>query len=373
MAFHQTREGHRGERSGSWDSGRTSSGGCDRRAHVRSRPHRSEGPSRFPPWPGFTTGGQVPRPAHPPPPSCEHTNTTRRAVLRSTGPEKASVGKMGLSAQQGAQDGGVPLAMEANKKSKDISKAPRHGGVIDCATLYLCRQGSRWAVVLESPRIRGAFRLRHSGRDAYDARFELLSQARLACPTAAVISTDGAVEGADYEWRLSSVASRRMPATSDWRCTNSSPPNPRRTEGASHSAAASVTATGAAAPRSRVGPVRSEFVLTARQARSTGNPGTILQHVTVCSSPRLECVGSSQRVVDHVRQFTIYMDRGTGVGKTSTVAPGRTTMRTRCGRRAQICCKNNGTTGPKSRVRTRRPEHRSGASACWDRARRHGE
>ena len=92
--------------------------------------------------------------------------------------------------------------MEANKKSNDISRAPRHGGVIDCATLYLCRQGARWVVVLESPRIRGAVRLRHTGGDAYDARFELLSQARLACPEAAIISTDGAVEGADYEWRL---------------------------------------------------------------------------------------------------------------------------------------------------------------------------
>ena len=84
---------------------------------------------------------------------------------------------------------------------------PRHGapgqrGVIDAATLYLCRQGPRWVVVIESPRVTGAVRLRHAGRDPYDARFELLNAARRACPDASIMSTDGAVESADYEWRL---------------------------------------------------------------------------------------------------------------------------------------------------------------------------
>jgi len=79
---------------------------------------------------------------------------------------------------------------------------PGHGGVVDCATLYLCRQGERWVVVIESPGITGALRLRHTGRDPYDARFELLCSARRACPDAAIVSTDGALEEADYEWRL---------------------------------------------------------------------------------------------------------------------------------------------------------------------------
>jgi hypothetical protein len=74
--------------------------------------------------------------------------------------------------------------------------------VTDSATLYLCRQGARWVVVLESPRVRSAVRLRHGGRDSFDARFELLSKARKACPDASILSADGALEGADYEWRL---------------------------------------------------------------------------------------------------------------------------------------------------------------------------
>ena len=82
------------------------------------------------------------------------------------------------------------------------SNVPGHGGVVDCATLYLCRQGERWVVVIESPGITGALRLRHTGRDPYDARFELLCSARRACPDAAIVSTDGALEEADYEWRL---------------------------------------------------------------------------------------------------------------------------------------------------------------------------
>jgi hypothetical protein len=68
--------------------------------------------------------------------------------------------------------------------------------------LYLCRRGPTWVVVIESPRVTDALRLRHSGRDPYDARYELLCLARRACPDAAILSTDGALESADYEWRL---------------------------------------------------------------------------------------------------------------------------------------------------------------------------
>ncbi len=88
--------------------------------------------------------------------------------------------------------------METNNRSN----IPGHGGTVDCATLYLCRQGERWVVVIESPHVKGALRLHHTGRDPYDARFELLCTARRACPDAAIVSTDGALEGADFEWRL---------------------------------------------------------------------------------------------------------------------------------------------------------------------------
>ena len=82
------------------------------------------------------------------------------------------------------------------------SNTPQHRGVIDFATLYLCRQGPRWVVVIESPRVKGAVPLYHAGDDAYDARFELLTSARRACPDAAIMSTDGALTSADYEWRV---------------------------------------------------------------------------------------------------------------------------------------------------------------------------
>ena len=88
--------------------------------------------------------------------------------------------------------------MEPNSTSSTAD----NGEVFDQATLYLCKQGAKWVVVIESPRVRGAFRLRYDGRDAYDARFELLSTARRACPSASITSTDGAVEAEDYEWRL---------------------------------------------------------------------------------------------------------------------------------------------------------------------------
>jgi hypothetical protein len=82
------------------------------------------------------------------------------------------------------------------------SNIPAHSGVIDCATLYLCRQGPRWVVVIESPRVTGAVPLHHAGHDTYDAQFELLSSAHRACPDAVIMSTDGALTSADYEWRI---------------------------------------------------------------------------------------------------------------------------------------------------------------------------
>ena len=82
------------------------------------------------------------------------------------------------------------------------SSTPGEGSTADGATLYLCRQGPNWVVVIESLGITDAVRLRHAGRDPYDVRSELLSMARRACPGAAIVSADGALESADYEWRL---------------------------------------------------------------------------------------------------------------------------------------------------------------------------
>ena len=78
---------------------------------------------------------------------------------------------MGLSAQKVPHERGVPLMMQPRKNAG----VPVHGQVIDGATLYLCRQGQRWVVVLESPRVTDAVPFRHAGRDGYQARFELLT------------------------------------------------------------------------------------------------------------------------------------------------------------------------------------------------------
>lgn len=88
--------------------------------------------------------------------------------------------------------------MEANRTSQTPSKH----GVLDSATLFLCRQGQTWVVVLESPSVTSAQLLRRSAHDTYDARFDLLSRARAVCPEAEFETTDGALEGADYEWRI---------------------------------------------------------------------------------------------------------------------------------------------------------------------------
>ena len=87
-------------------------------------------------------------------------------------------------------------------ETNDTSRTPDLDDVIDRATLYLCRHGEKWVVVIESDYFSGAVRLRGASQDAYDARFELLSKARRACPGAAIASTDGALDSADYEWRV---------------------------------------------------------------------------------------------------------------------------------------------------------------------------
>lgn len=88
--------------------------------------------------------------------------------------------------------------MEANR----TSQTPGTHCVLDSATLFLCRQGQTWVVVLESPSVTTAQLLRRSAHDTYDARFDLLSRARTACPDADFETTDGALEGEDYEWRV---------------------------------------------------------------------------------------------------------------------------------------------------------------------------
>lgn len=90
----------------------------------------------------------------------------------------------------------------------DMSRSHRegapsgHGEAVDVATLYLCRHGTRWIVVLDSPEVRGVARLGQVGHDSFDARFELLSKVRRACPDVTIATTDGVLEGADFEWRL---------------------------------------------------------------------------------------------------------------------------------------------------------------------------
>jgi hypothetical protein len=85
---------------------------------------------------------------------------------------------------------------------RNRSSVPTHRAVIDSATLFLCRQGPRWVVVIESPGFNGAMAFEHRGRDSHDARFDLLRRAREACPDAAIMSSDGALTSEDYEWRV---------------------------------------------------------------------------------------------------------------------------------------------------------------------------
>jgi hypothetical protein len=88
--------------------------------------------------------------------------------------------------------------MEANRNPETRSTHV----VLDYATLFLCRQAQTWVVILESPSLTAAQLLRRSAYDTDDARFDLLSQTRSACPDADLVTTDGALEGADYEWRI---------------------------------------------------------------------------------------------------------------------------------------------------------------------------
>ncbi len=87
-------------------------------------------------------------------------------------------------------------------RPRNPSSVPAHSGTIDGATLYLCRRGRRWVVVIESPRVSAAVPLPHADHDGHDARHHLLDRARQACPDAAIISTDGALTAEDYEWRI---------------------------------------------------------------------------------------------------------------------------------------------------------------------------
>ena len=87
-------------------------------------------------------------------------------------------------------------------RPKHNAGVPLHSQVIDGATLYLCRQGLRWVVVIESPRVSGAVPFHHIDRDIDDARIELFRLTRLACPDATVMGTDGALTSEDYECRM---------------------------------------------------------------------------------------------------------------------------------------------------------------------------
>jgi hypothetical protein len=82
------------------------------------------------------------------------------------------------------------------------SQAPGLGCIVDLATLYLCRHRRQWVVVLESPAVTVALPLPRAPRDSLDAQFDLLELAGRACPDAAIVTTDGTAEQADYEWRI---------------------------------------------------------------------------------------------------------------------------------------------------------------------------
>ncbi len=132
-------------------------------------------------------------------PSRAESGPAPEPALRSIGPRPQSTeAKWDLGPSKVPPPVPFLRAMEANR----TSDSPRASGVLDHATLFLCRQGQTWVVVLESPHITAAQLLRRAAHDSYDARVELLSRARLACPDAAIESADGALEGADYEWRI---------------------------------------------------------------------------------------------------------------------------------------------------------------------------
>jgi hypothetical protein len=105
---------------------------------------------------------------------------------------------MGLSDQKASPAQDVPRMMEPRRNPG----IPVHTEVIDGATLYLCRQGRRWVVVIESPRTTGAVPFSYAGHDSHEARLELLTTVRRACPDATVMTTDGALNSEDYEWRV---------------------------------------------------------------------------------------------------------------------------------------------------------------------------
>jgi hypothetical protein len=87
-------------------------------------------------------------------------------------------------------------------QSRSSSGTSADSQIIDSATLYLCRQGPRWVVVIESPGVSAAVPLRGTDREPHDARFDLLVRARDACPDATIMSVDGALTSEDYEWRI---------------------------------------------------------------------------------------------------------------------------------------------------------------------------
>jgi hypothetical protein len=86
-------------------------------------------------------------------------------------------------------------------RARNRSGAPAHRAITDNATLYLCRRGLRWVVVIQTPHFVGAVPFQHRGRDGHDARSGLLTTARLACP-AAVITTDRILIAEHCEWRV---------------------------------------------------------------------------------------------------------------------------------------------------------------------------
>ena len=157
------------------------------RNRLRTARHRTRLPGLEHFGPGPAVRAPAPWPGEPP-----HNGT----VPRGTG----ATPRMGLLAQQGIPPRGVPLVMQP----RNTSDAPAHNGTIDGATLYLCRQGPRWVVVIESPtrhRRRAAPSRRSLTATMLGSSSCRASRARPA-PTPPSSVPTGPSTSEDYEWRI---------------------------------------------------------------------------------------------------------------------------------------------------------------------------
>ena len=147
--------------------------------------------------------------------------------------------------------------MEANHTSEISSESP----VLDCATLYLCRQGRTWVVVVESPSFTGALLLRHAGSDSFDARYELLSGPGVPGPVRPSPPRTVRLRVPITSGASTCVPSKRPPEISAWRCAVSCPTVVHAINAGSPGDRPRATAATAGSLRSRAVPSISETAL----------------------------------------------------------------------------------------------------------------